>query len=193
MSDWQQLCVEYSTETMTPACDSVVVQFLKDSCPMNVQIMNKTVVSVAEISRIIGLSRARFYQLMNEGVFPSPLYDVATRRPFFNEEMQAICMEVRRRNCGVNGKPILFYAARHPLGVKSTPVKKPKAEPKSKSQYTDLLAGLRSLGLEITAAQVEPVVNELFPTGIQNLDSGEVIRSVFLRMKRHNTTGSDGE
>ena len=191
--DWLPLCVEYSTETMTPACASVVVQFLKDSCPMNVQIMNKTVVSVAEISRMIGLSRARFYQLMNEGVFPSPLYDVATRRPFFNEEMQAICMEVRRRNCGVNGKPILFYAARHPLGVKSTPVKKPKAEPRQKNQYADLLAGLRSLGLEITAAQVEPVVKELFPTGIQNLDSGEVIRGVFLRLKRHNTTGSDGE
>ena len=77
--------------------------------------------------------------------------------------------------------------------MKSTPVKKPKAEVKQKNQYADLLAGLRSLGLEITAAQVEPVVKELFPTGIQNLDSGEVIRGVFLRLKRHNTTGSDGE
>ena len=102
-------------------------------------------------------------------------------------------MDVRKRNCGVNGKPILFYATRHPLGVKSAPMKKPKAEAKPKNQYADLLAGLRSLGLEITAAQVEPVVKELFPVGIQNLDSGEVIRGVFLRIKRQNTTDSLGK
>jgi len=154
--------------------------------------MSKTVVSVAEMARIVGLSRARFYQLVGEGIFPSPLYSVHTRRPFFSEEMQQVCMDVRKRNCGVNGKPILFYAARHPLGVKSIPVKKPKAEPKQKSQYADLLAGLRALGLEITAAQVEPVVKELYPAGIQNLDSGEVIRGVFLRMKRRNTADNDG-
>jgi hypothetical protein len=154
--------------------------------------MSKTVVSVAEMARMVGLSRARFYQLVNDGIFPSPIYDVATRRPFFNEEMQAICLEVRRRNCGVNGKPILFYAARHPLGQQSRPVKKPKAEPKQKGQYADLLDGLRSLGLEVTAAVVEPVVKELFPAGIQNLDCGDVIRSVFLRMKRQNSSDKVG-
>lgn len=154
--------------------------------------MNKTVVSVAEMARMTGLSRARFYQLVNEGVFPSPIYDVATRRPFFNEEMQQVCIEVRKRNCGVNGKPILFYSARHPPGQMPAPVKKPKAEPKQKNQYVDLLTSLRSLGLEITAAQVEPVVKELFPGGIQNLDSGEVIRSVFLRMKRQNVADNVG-
>ena len=160
---------------------------------MFVQLMSKTVVSVAEMASMVGLSRARFYQLVNEGIFPSPLYSVHTRRPFFSEDMQQICMEVRNRNCGVNGKPILFYAARHPLGQKSAPVKKPKAKPKQKNQYADLLAGLRSLGLEITAGQVEQVVKELYPAGIQNLDSGEVIRSVFLRMKRRNTADSVGE
>lgn len=150
--------------------------------------MSKTVVSVAEMARMVGLSRARFYQLVGEGIFPSPVYDVETRRPFFNEEMQAVCMEVRRRNCGVNGKPILFYAARHPLGQQPRPVKKQKAEPKQKGQYADLLNGLRSLGLEVTSAQVEPIVKELFPAGIQHLDCGEVIRGVFLRLKRQNST-----
>ena len=71
-------------------------------------------------------------------------------------------------------------------------MKKSKAEPKQKSQYLDLLDGLRSLGLEITAAQVEPVVTELFPSGIQNLECGEVIRGVFLRMKRQNSTDKVG-
>ena len=145
--------------------------------------MSKTVVSVAEMARMVGLSRARFYQLVNDGIFPSPLYSVHTRRPFFSEEMQEVCMDVRKRNCGVNGKPILFYAARHPLGQQPKPVKKPKTEPRLKNQYADLLDGLRSLGLEVTAAQVEPVVKELFSQGIQKMECGEVLRSVFGKLK----------
>ena len=97
---------------------------------MSVQSMSKTIVSVAEMARMVGLSRARFYQLVREGIFPTPVYDVTTRRPFFTEEMQDICMGVKKRNCGANGKPILFYAARHPLGQQPRSVKKPKAEPK---------------------------------------------------------------
>ena len=154
--------------------------------------MSKTVVSVAEMARMVGLSRARFYQLVGEGIFPSPLYSVHTRRPFFSAEMQEVCMDVRKRNCGVNGKPILFYSARHPLGQQPKPVKKPKSEPKQKNEYADLLDGLWSLGLDVTAAQVEPVVKELFPAGIQNLDCGEVIRGVFLRLKRQNSTDKVG-
>jgi predicted DNA-binding transcriptional regulator AlpA len=175
----------------TPACKSVVVQFMKESCQMSVQIVSKTVVSVAEMARMVGLSRARFYQLVAEGIFPSPIYCVHTRRPFFSEEMQQLCTEVRKRNCGVNGKPILFYSARHPL-VQSKPVNKPKTEPKQKNQYADLLDGLRALGLEVTPAQIEPVIKELFPAGNQNMDSGEVIRRVFLRMKRQNSTDNVG-
>lgn len=155
---------------------------------MSVQVMSKTVVSVAEMARMVGLSRARFYQLVKDGIFPAPIYDVESRRPFFNEAMQEICLEVRKRNCGVNGKPILFYSPRHPLGHQSRPVKKPKAESKQKGQYADLLDGLKALGLEsVTTAQVEPLVKELFPEGIQKLDCGEVIRAVFLRLKRRNT------
>ena len=44
------------------------------------------------------------------GVFPPPLYNIETKRPFFTEDMQEVCLEVRRRNCGINGKPVMFYA-----------------------------------------------------------------------------------
>src|SRR6202521_3669747 len=69
----------------------------------------KTAVTVAEMARMCGLSRARFYQLIGSA-FPWPVYNVATKRPFFDEEAQRICLEVRRRNCGVDGKAILFYS-----------------------------------------------------------------------------------
>jgi hypothetical protein len=55
---------------------------------MSVQVQTKAVVSVAEMARMVGMSRARFYQLLNEGVFPPPLYRIETRRPFFNQQMQ---------------------------------------------------------------------------------------------------------
>src|SRR5471030_1670642 len=89
----------------------------------------KAVVTVSEMARMCGLSRARFYQLQHAGVFPSPLYDVSTRRPFYVEELQKVCLEVRRRNCGINGKPVLFYA-RHNLGSPVAKGQKPKKHPK---------------------------------------------------------------
>lgn len=152
---------------------------------MNDQNATKSAVSVSEMARMVGLSRARFYQLMNEGIFPSPVYDLETRRPFYNDEMQTICLEVKRRNCGVNGKPVLFYASRHPLG--SQPIKRParpKTKPKRTSEYTNLMDSLSSLGLSASAQQVEAAVKECFPEGIQKLDSGEVVRAVFLNLKR---------
>ena len=79
---------------------------------MSVPIQTKTVVTVAEMARLVCLSRARFYQLVAAGTFPQPLYDVTTRRPHYVEKQQEVCLEVRRRNCGVDGKPVLFYARR---------------------------------------------------------------------------------
>ena len=48
----------------------------------------KAAVSVAEMATMVGLCRARFYQLVGT-TFPWPQYDVATRRPFYNEELQS--------------------------------------------------------------------------------------------------------
>ena len=62
------------------------------------------VISVAEMARLIGLSRQRFHQLVKEGVFPPPVYDIATRRPHYTEEIQAVCLAVREKNVGINGQ-----------------------------------------------------------------------------------------
>ena len=138
---------------------------------MNVE--TKAAVTVAEMSRMCGLSRARFYQLIGN-TFPWPVYDVATRRPFYDEEAQKVCLEVRRRNCGVDGKPILFYAKRVPVVV-------PKRLPKSENKCSQLLDSLRALGLNASAPQVEAAVKEL---GLQGREDGEAVRAVFIHLKR---------
>jgi hypothetical protein len=86
----------------------------------------KAVVTVSEMARMCGLSRARFYQLQKAGIFPLPLYDVSTRRPIYDEKAQKVCLEVRRRNCGVNNKSILFYARRNPLAPAPSKARKLK-------------------------------------------------------------------
>lgn len=143
--------------------------------------VQKAAVSVSQMSRDVGLSRARFYQLLGEGVFPQPSYDPDTKRPYYCEEGQAQCLEVKRRNVGVNGKVVIFYASRS-AQPKQSP--KPKAKPKPTNQHADLIDSLACLGVSATAQQVQAAVAECFPDGIQKLESGEVVRAVFLHLKR---------
>lgn len=147
-------------------------------------VSTKAVVTVSEMARMVGLSRARFYELVEAGVFPSPVYCVSTRRPMYVEELQAICLNVRKRNCGVNGKPVLFYARGHRA---TTPTAKPSkpvnTKPKPAVAHADLIDGLKTLGLSASPAQVEEAVAALYPAGVNGTDRGQLLRAVFLRLK----------
>ena len=51
-----------------------------------------------------------------------------------------------------------------------------------------LVDGLNALGLTTaTAAQVQRVTAELYPQGTAGIDPGEVLRAVFLHLKRQNS------
>ena len=146
----------------------------------------KAAVSVAEMARMVGLSRARFYQLVGE-TFPWPVYDLATRRPFYDAALQSVCLDVRRRNCGVNGKPVLFYA-RRPLG---TPVPGRKSRKIVAVKRQSCRSARRAEGPgaggrhgDQVAEAVEGVVPEWSPRGA----NGEVLRAVFLHLRRRNTS-----
>ncbi len=162
---------------------------------MNGDIVTKTAVSITEMARMVGLSRARFYQLVKAGTFPAPDVEPNTGRPYYSEEKQRTCLEVRRRNCGIDGKPILFYSRRRDFGQTSQvqltgrhKTKQPK--PKATSQYADLIDGLAALNVTATAAQVEAVVLELYPTGTDGIDQGELFKAVFQRLHRQDSGGS---
>ena len=141
-------------------------------------------VSISDMARIVGLSRQRFHQLMKAGVFPQPLRDEATGRPYYDEPGQVQCLEVRRRNCGVNGKVILFYARRQPVDVSGP---RPKAaRPAPTERHADVLDGVKALGLtQATTAQINEAIKQMFPTGTAGVDLGEVIRAVFLHLRQN--------
>ena len=150
--------------------------------------VTKAVATVRDVARMVGLSPARFYQLQRAGVFPWPLYDLLTHRPHYTEEQQRQCLEVRRRNCGINGRPVLFYARRVGDRVAARPRSAKNSTTPTAAMHDDLVDGLKALGLAlVTAEQVDPAVRALFPAGTTGIDAGEVLRSVFIHLRRQNS------
>lgn len=146
---------------------------------MNTQ-TTKAAVTVAEMARMCGLGRSRFYQLIGTA-FPHPVYSVSTKRPFYDEDQQKVCLEVRRRNSGIDGKPILFYAK--PIN-RVVPVKSKKSSAiVPVGVDAELIDGLRSLGLSTTPKHVADAVRFLFPSGADHVDSSSLLRQVFIHMK----------
>jgi hypothetical protein len=152
-------------------------------------IVAKMVVSVTEMARMVGLARARFYQLVRRGTFPPADKDPATNRPCYFEEKQGQILDARRRNCGVDGVPILFYSRRRDLGRTKVPPRPTKVKG-TNNQYADLIDGLTALGLTVTTAHVEPVVRELYPNGTEGIDLGKIIGAVFRRLRRQDSSGN---
>ena len=160
---------------------------------MSGEIVLKSAVSVTEMARMVGLSRARFYQLVKRGTFPAAEQDLASKRPCYFEEQQRLILDARRRNCGVDGKPILFYSRRNDVGQKRKASRPTISKVKEVvKKYTDLIDGLAALNVTATISQIEPLLKELFPDGIEGKDPGEVIRAVFLRIQRQNSGDKQG-
>jgi hypothetical protein len=168
---------------------------VEDRTVTNENTVTKAVVSVSDMARAVGLSRARFYQLVRAGTFPQPERDPVSGRPCYTQEQQIVVLEVRRRNRGIDDKPVLFYARRRDLGTgraKPAAAAKPKVEAK-KGDVTALIDGLNALGMTTaTAAQVEKITQELYPQGTAGLDRGQVLRAVFLEIRRRHSSGSAG-
>jgi hypothetical protein len=141
--------------------------------------VQKSAVTVAEMARMVGLSRARFYQLIGSA-FPYPIYDVATKRPFFPPELQEQCLDVRRRNLGIGGKPVLFHRRGRDVALPS-PKKRSRSKVPDDSRCREMVAGLRSLGLAgVTAEQVQAAMKELGVSG----NGSETLKAVFLHIKQ---------
>ncbi len=163
-------------------------------------------VSVSDMARMVGLSRSRFHQLVQAGVFPKPSIDPESKRPFYDAEGQSVCLQVRQRNCGVNGKRVLFYArpfGTHLVakprtsGAQSSSARKKKAAPKqadSKPSKLDMLVeGLKTLGLpNVTTAAATEAIHACFPIDCPPPSNEEVLLKVFRHLVRQNQGENHG-
>lgn len=138
----------------------------------------KAVCSVSDLAQSLGMSRSRFYQLVEAGIFPPALYDLRSKRPFYDFPLQERCREIRNSGIGYNNNLILFYS---PRKQKATPASKPSS---SQNEHTqEIQEALSQMGLEASTKDVSNALKKLCPKGIDR-DMGEVIREVYRALKR---------
>ena len=116
---------------------------------MNKQKMSyiKQIISIGDMAKALGHSRARFYQLQKEMIYPPPIYDIRTKRPFYDANLQQICHEIRATGISFTGRYILFYSPR-----KNNP-DRPKR--KSNSKNRELVMTLNNMDLNVNHGEVD--------------------------------------
>ena len=129
---------------------------------------------ITDMAKKVGLSRIRFYQLRKEGVFPEPDYSSSTNRSFYTLKTQQRCLEIRKTGIGLNGKRIYFNTPRQNKTKKSR-----TSRNRQNTRYEKLAAILRQWRWDVTSIDVETVVNDIYPEGLQqHPDDGRVLRDV---------------
>ena len=162
---------------------------------MNKHVPLKEIVTVTEMARMCRLSRARFYQLTSEGIFPTPSRNEQTGRPFFDREQQERCLLVRRTNRGANGKAVMFYGCRleaaqpRPRAKRLPNSRSPKKQARPTPVVTELHHGLAQLGMtNLTDVDIRQALTKAYPDGHQGVESAELLRAVFGAIQRRDST-----
>jgi hypothetical protein len=140
----------------------------------------KSVITVSEMADLCQLSRSRFYDLIEAGVFPKAVLHPSSKRPMYDRGLQEKCLEIRQTGIGANGQPVLFNRKPSKAG-QAKPLRKP-AQDKT-PDHADLLVALKGLGLTTTAQAVQEALSALFQTGHAGMDQGDVVRKVFLHLQ----------
>lgn len=153
---------------------------------------SQSYLSCTDVARRLGLSRQRFWQLRRDGVFPQPLIDEESGRQFYTAEQVELCLDLRKRNVGLNGRVVLYYSPRQLTNV-STPTKKKSKQKPTAARNLAIIESLKALGLiGVTDAQVEVAMKELFPIGKSLPDHGELVRNIFLHIQRKDSSDNVG-
>src|SRR5262245_51782632 len=139
----------------------------------------KSVVTVSEMAELCHLSRSRFYDLIEAGVFPKPIQHPSSKRPMYDRGLMEKCLEIKETGIGANGLPVLFN--RMPRKAPRPQRRKPQEK---KPDHAELLDAMKGLGLTTTPQAVAEALAAVFPTGVDGHEQGDVIRRVFLHLQR---------
>lgn len=144
----------------------------------------KAAISVSEMAELCEVSRSRWYELVDAGVFPPPVRHPSIKRPVYDSDLQAKCLEIRETGIGHNGHPVLFNRR---IAPKDKSVKRAKLKPCRAVEVTPteiLIDSLKALGLSATSQAVQGAIAELYPGGIPAMPEGEIVRKLFLHLQR---------
>lgn len=141
--------------------------------------------SVLEMAATVGLSRTQFSEHVRRGVFPPPVYDLRTRRPYYTVEQQRVVIGVRESRIGTNGQYVLFYSRRQHQTTASKPkvLVRPQSPAAPPSLIDDLHRAMTELGLtSVTRKDVEQSVAVVFPGGVPDLQ--RAVQPTYLELRR---------
>jgi predicted DNA-binding transcriptional regulator AlpA len=147
----------------------------------------KAAVSVSEMAEMCEISRSRWYELVDAGVFPAPVVLLPIKRPVYDRAMIEKCLQIKQTGIGLSGSPVVFNRKRKwawPTKHKAKPVAKEKTLDPNLEPIFD---AVKALGLTTTLQAVTDAVAVLYPTGIDGQDQGDVIRKTFLYLQGKRT------
>jgi hypothetical protein len=139
----------------------------------------KAFISALEMAEMLDLSKSRFFALVKAGSFPKAVQIESCKRPVYDLESQQKCLDIRRTGVGANGAPVLFNRKRKAVAPKQRRGREPVA-----NEHADLIEALKALGLTANSEAVGRALTELYPTGLTDIEQGEVVRQVFLLLQR---------
>lgn len=142
----------------------------------------KAAITVSEMCSLLGMSRTQFYEHVRRGTFHEPRR-LANGRPFFIAAQVEDNLKAKELGIGVNGEYVLFYNRTTRIADTSNQAGN-TVRPTAKIDHSDLLSGLRQLGLNPTAQQVDDAVSVVYPKGIAGIDETDVLRAIFRHLKR---------
>ena len=145
-------------------------------------VTTKVAVTASEMCEMCQISRSRWYEMTKAGVFPKPIRLPSVKRPVYDRDLIAKCLEIRATGIGLNG-PVLFNRRPKKAG-------QPKAKPQRlvKNQAVDpaievIVDAVKALGLTTTPQAVCDAVTTLYPSGSTGVEQGELIRKTFLQLQ----------
>ncbi len=130
----------------------------------------KAACSVTEMAHQLNLSRARFYQLVKDDIFPPPVYCLRTKRPFYPPALQIVCVRVRATGIGANGQIILFYRPRS---------KTDRPDPHMQL-YNEIHDIFQQTGINKSKVTIKKALEKLYPQGLPaRIDTGTLAGELF--------------
>ena len=145
----------------------------------------KSAVSVLEMARMMGLSRSRFYQLMGSGKIPAPVYNPKTRRPFYDQTLQEICLKIQQTGVAYDNTIIMFNITRQKTHKRSEKADvNQKIESSMNNEHNDIVEALQEMGVRTNAEAVDAAIKEIYPDGQPNdIDDGVLLRELFRHLR----------
>ena len=143
----------------------------------------KAAVTVSEMADLCEISRSRWYELVDAGVFPAPVVILPIKRPVYDRSLIEKCLQIKQTGIGLSGSPVVFNRKLKKVWPTKTRAKAPTKQPPTDPMIEPILESVKALGLTTTIQAVTDAIAVLYPTGIDGLDQGDVIRKTFLYLQ----------